>query len=209
MAYIKAWDRARREQGAFYLRPWHRRKKLTTYIDTRRSKDKLMQKMVDTFGESAFVFCGDMCLPNAVGYNAMRGRMSSPFPGLLKQMQQRFGAGRVCLVDEYNTSKRHHVFPHNETKSLKARDKHGNWRELWSCFLSDRPDQRTTAVIHRDLSASRSIRLLAQASLRGERRPRAYPQNPAYTRLHGLSGAGAAAAAGTAGGGPAEGEGGG
>eukprot|EP00601_Ochromonadales_sp_CCMP2298_P025395 CAMPEP_0173271162 /NCGR_PEP_ID=MMETSP1143-20121109/652_1 /TAXON_ID=483371 /ORGANISM="non described non described, Strain CCMP2298" /LENGTH=184 /DNA_ID=CAMNT_0014207673 /DNA_START=121 /DNA_END=676 /DNA_ORIENTATION=- len=108
---------------------------------------------------------------------------------------QRDRMGECAIKGEFdNGYKIHHATPHVEHGKLRARDKHGHWREVHACL---------TAVHVDETVASRSIRLLVKVARAAA--ARGVPAPPNYISLFGLAtgqgGRGGPAGAGLQGGG--------
>ncbi|KAJ1379658.1 hypothetical protein B484DRAFT_460405 [Ochromonadaceae sp. CCMP2298] len=97
---------------------------------------------------------------------------------------QRDRMGECAIKGEFdNGYKIHHATPHVEHGKLRARDKHGHWREVHACL---------TAVHVDETVASRSIRLLVKvaraAAARGVPAPRKLHQSVWFSDRAGRQG---------------------
>ncbi|KAJ1399134.1 hypothetical protein B484DRAFT_471608, partial [Ochromonadaceae sp. CCMP2298] len=52
--YITAWEKVDVKSRDFYRRPWYRTDRLQAYYDTRKSTDKMLQRMAEDFGADAY-----------------------------------------------------------------------------------------------------------------------------------------------------------
>jgi hypothetical protein len=95
--YLRVRFRVQEALYAYYARPVHRIHRWWNWRDRRRSEDRFVQRVIETFGSDAVLAYGDW----SSGY-AMPGLAPTPTTGLRRRLAQKL---HVVLVSEYRTSK--------------------------------------------------------------------------------------------------------
>ena len=128
--YIKIktelFERYREEYNKFLKYKWF------GYINRRRSEDKFMNSVEETFGEEKVknIFVGDW---SSKCNTQLKGTISTPLKGLNKLIKQKYGI--KGLLDEYNTSKMYHYTGQKLKKTYVEYKKKNEESNLYSGYL--------------------------------------------------------------------------
>ncbi len=126
-----------------------RQYKWYSFINKKRSEDKLLNKIEKKFGKDSIVIIGDWCIKKQ-----MRNFISTPNIGLKRVLKRKF---RVYNIDEYRTSCLHNKLEERcENLYLKIG---GKMRKMHS-ILTFKMENRRLGCINRDKNSCLNIKKL-------------------------------------------------
>jgi hypothetical protein len=156
LEYCRAKTQARNTTMEFYRQPVFRRIRLRTFISTKRSVDKFIHRIGQTFGQDCVIAYG-----NWSRTTQMKGCIPSPGIGLRRLIHRKF---RTVTTDEYLTTKlcngcgnrmKNHTVPstakkHQRTGRVKV-------HRLMCCSECVSSESKHVAFRSRDLNAAKNI----------------------------------------------------
>ncbi len=156
---IELHDRLYRkyEEKKFRQYKWY------SYIERRRSEDKLLNRIEKKYGENIVIVIGDWSIGKQ-----MRNFISTPNLRLKRKLKEKF---RVYNIDEFRTSCIHYKMK-EKCENLKAEDKkiRGKKRTLHS-VLTCKMENKRKGCINRDKNGCKNMMRIVENIRRGEERP--------------------------------------
>ena len=130
-----------------YREPIFRKYKWYSYINKKRSEDKLLNKIEEIYGKDIIIIIGDWSIGKQ-----MRNFISTPMISLKRKLNERF---MVYSIDEYRTSCLHHK---TETKceNIFLPDKKTKLRKIHS-ILTYQMENKRLGCINRDKNSCFNI----------------------------------------------------
>ena len=117
-----------------------------SYLNTKRSEDNLVNKIIEHYGKDAKIIMGDYNNSNRVHY------MSTPGIGLKRKLAEK----KVFNLDEFRTSSLHHI-TEEKCSNLCLPDKKNKYRKIHS-ILTYQMENKRKGCINRDKNAVQNMR---------------------------------------------------
>ena len=143
-----------------------RKYKWYSFMNKKRTEDKLVNEIKKTYGQSTIVM-GDWSIGKS-----LRGMMSTPNLGLKRKLGKHF---TIYSIDEFRTSKLHCI-TEKETDNLVLPDKKGKLREIHS-ILTCQMENNRLVCINRDKNSVRNMKKITKEFLEKGTRPEKYRRN--------------------------------
>lgn len=154
----------------FYHDEKFRNMKLRHYIYTRKSEDKFLQRIEDTFGppDKILIAYGDWSRTSQ-----MKGFMPTKGVGLRTLVAKRF---KTVGVQEFRTSMLHEKC-HEKLKNMKIEDENSKCKKIYRCLVCNEcesSESKNRIFVTRDLNSALNIRNLAEEWIFNKIRPSAF-----------------------------------
>ena len=166
--FIKVKNEVNKEVLSLYEKEKFRQYKWYTYINTKRSEDKLLNKIEKTYGKDVLIIHGDWSQGKQ-----MSNFISTPNIGLKRKLRERF---EVYNIDEYRTSKIHYK-TEEECKNLWLPDLKGVRRKLHS-VLTYKMENKRLGCVNRDQNACLNLIKVYKYYIEHQTRPLIYKRGP-------------------------------
>jgi len=130
-----------------YKNSQFRRLKWYGYLNTKRSEDRLLNRIEAVYGKDVNIIIGDW----SIGHH-MKNFISTPMIGLKRKLKSRF---KMFNIDEYRTSMIHHE-REIEMENLYLKDKKGEYRKQHS-ILTYQMENKRLGCINRDKNSCKNM----------------------------------------------------
>jgi len=144
-----------------------RRYKWYNYINKIRSRDKLLNKIGETFGKKCKLIYGDW--GEHKNFRQMRNFISTPNIGLKRKISKKY---EIYNIDEFRTSILNHK-TEEKCKNLYLQDKNGIPRKLHA-VLTYKMENNRYGCINRDINAVKNMKKITDYWLKYKKRPEKY-----------------------------------
>jgi hypothetical protein len=157
------------EYGETYRNKIFLKHKLYAYIDKQRALDNMLNRIEAVYGpaKNIIIIYGDW----SIGFQ-LRNFKPTPMISLKRKIHTRF---KVYNIDEYKTSKIHHV-THKESEKLELPDKYGKSRKIYAVLTSKMEGKMF--CINRDFNAINNFKVITYECLNNRPRPEIFRRGP-------------------------------
>lgn len=163
--YIRVRNKVTHEVQAFYTEPKWRKINLRCHINSKKSINKFINRVKEKYPGNLLLIYGDWGTTPGTSQQH-QGFTSTLNIGLRRAIHRKIP---TVSIDEYHTSK---LCWHCHSECQKVKSNKG--KEIYSLLRCPADEHKGSAVITRDLNATRNMRNLLDLRLQGQQRPKEF-----------------------------------